>query len=470
MNLKKTKIVATVGPASESPAMMERLLRAGADVVRFNFSHGSHDEHLRRLRTVREVAVKTGKHVGLLQDLGGPKIRLGDFVGGEIVLKRGQKFVLSVRKCAGTARKVFVNYKKLPQEVSVGQSILLDDGTKRLTVVKTDDDEIVTVVAVGGRIRSRRGVNVPGANLSVSSLTAKDRRDLKFGIAQGVDFVALSFVRSAADIVKLRRILRREGSEAMIVAKIETQEAIDNIDEIIAQADAVMVARGDLAVEVPAEDVPHLQKTIVAKCNIAGKPVIVATQMLESMISSPVPTRAEVTDVANAILDGTDAVMLSAETAMGEYPVEAVKVMCKVALRTEKDAVYRRLDTVTDESHLVSQAVTRGAIAVSHNVRAKVIVALTESGFTARQISRYKPAQPIVAMTPSERVARQLALSFGCLPQVIEGFSSVNDTLSVAADYVASARYAKKGERFAVVAGMPFGRSGTTNMVVIQTV
>ncbi len=468
--LKRTKIVMTIGPASDSPAMLDAVIAAGVNVVRFNFSHGDHAEHARRMRRVRAAARRAKKHVALLQDLGGPKIRIGDFVDGSVTLVPGARFTLSTKKCAGDASCVYVNYARLPREVKKGQVILLDDGTKRLRVVRTTPTTVVTEVEVGGFIRSRRGVNVPGAHLSVSSLTAKDKRDVAFGAQMDVDFVALSFVRSAADIRQLRRLLARHNSHAQIIAKIETQEAVEDIDAIISAADGIMVARGDLAVEVPAASVPHYQKAIIRKCNIVGKPVIVATQMLESMIQAPVPTRAEVADVTNAILDGTDAVMLSAETAVGSYPAEAVRVMTDVALRTEQDMAHRRI--VDDAAHAqrTVNAVARGAVQLASDVRAAAIVALTESGFTARKVSRYRPQQPIIVISPHARVCRQIMLSFGCYPRLLRRPpQKLSEAAARTRTIMARESLAKRGERIVLVAGIPFGRAGTTNVLYVET-
>ena len=466
MKEKKTKIVMTVGPASEDEKTLAGLFRAGVDVVRFNFSHGDLAEHSRRIKAVRRAAAKAGKPVALLQDLGGPKIRLGDFEEGEITLRRGQTFALFTRKRLGNEEGVFINYPRLAREVKPGQEILLDDGGKKLVVSEVKRDRVLTRVLLGGKIRSRRGVNLPGANLSVSSLTAKDRKDLLLGIKEKVDFVALSFVRSPGDIAALRKILRRGGSTALIVAKIETKEAIENLDKIIAAADAVMVARGDLAVEVPPQEVPHLQKKIVRLSRLAAKPVIVATQMLESMISAPTPTRAEVADVANAVLDGTDAIMLSAETAIGRYPRWAVEIMREVAARTEKEEVAF---AGPDASSAVPDAVIDGAMTVARNLRVKAIVVLTESGFAARKVSSHRPREAIVALTPSPAVVGQLALSYGCRPFLIKGFNCLDEAIKTSAEKVLSARLARKGERILVLSGVPFGRSGSTNMLTVVT-
>ncbi len=468
---KKVKIVMTVGPASEKPKVLDALIASGVNVVRFNFSHGDHEEHRRRMVSVRRSAKRNKKHVALLQDLGGPKIRIGDFEDGAVTIVPGDTLTLSTKKCVGTQERVYINYARLPREVGVGQAILLDDGTKRLEVVRVTDTEVITRVVVGGLIRSRRGVNIPGAHLSVSSLTAKDRRDVLFGVDMDVDFFALSFVRSAKDIMQLRRLLTREGSQAKIIAKIETQEAVADIDAIISAADGIMVARGDLAVEVPAENVPHYQKMIVKKCNTVGKPVIVATQMLESMIQTPVPTRAEVADVTNAILDGTDAIMLSAETAIGAYPVEAVQMMASIARRTGRDMTYRHVEDDREHTQRTVNAVARSVIQTADDIDAVAIIALTDSGFTARKVSRYRPRQPIIVLSPHETVCREIMLSFGCYPRKIKrDFTSLIEAGKEARAIVLREKIAQTGDRIVIVAGIPFGEPGTTNVMFVETV
>ncbi len=468
--LKKTKIVATIGPATESKAQLLKLIKAGMNVARLNFSHGDFEEHGARVDKIREIEKEYGSQTAILQDLGGVKIRIGDFVDGQITLKRGQEFILTTKKINGDENKVYINYKKLPQEIEVGQVILIDDGTKELKAIRISGDEIVTKVINGGMIRSRRGVNIPNARLSVSALTAKDKSDLKFGIERDVDFVAISFVRKADDIIQLKKILNKSESKAQVVAKIETPEAIENIDEIISATDVIMIARGDLAVEVPAQEVPHLQKMMIKKCQIKGKPVIVATQMMESMIKNPVPTRAEVADVANAILDGTDAVMLSAETTVGDFPIEAVEMMSNIALRTEEEIKYKIVNDNEKYTKATVNAVSRSVIQTALDVEAKYIVALTESGFTARKISRYRPAQMIITLTPDKKVLKQLNLSYGCYPESIDGFKTVTETVAETKKILAKEKLVKKGDKIVIVAGIPFGKAGTTNLMVVEEI
>ncbi len=469
--MKKTRIVATIGPASDSVPMLQKLIKSGLNVARMNFSHGDHAEHTQRLENIREAMKKVGQDIAILQDLGGVKIRIGDFSKGQIMLKKGAKFSITANDCAGDDNCVSVNYKKLPCEVEVGQPILIDDGTKKLVVTKTTKSTIETKVVIGGMIRSRRGVNVPGARLSCSALTPKDKKDaIEFGIKNGVDFIALSFVRSAKDIEDLKKILKQKKSTAKIVAKIETPEAIENLDEIISVTDAIMVARGDLAVEMPAEDVPHLQKMMIRKCNIVGKPVIVATQMLESMITVPTPTRAEVTDVTNAILDGADAVMLSAETAVGDFQVEVIETMASIARRTEQDMHGREIIDNEEYTSRTANAISHSAVQIAREIDAVAIVTLTESGFSARKISRYQPIQPIIALTPHKQTHLQLQLSFGCRSYIFKGFDSVQKTILKTKEFIKKEGIAKKGDRIVIVAGVPFGKSGSTNMVIVEKI
>lgn len=465
--LKRTKIVATIGPVSSSPEMLTKLAEAGMNVIRLNMSHGDHAEHKARIVNARAVTKKTGMRIAVLQDLSGPKIRIGDFYQERVVIKKGDTFTLTTKSCVGDEKHAYVNYKKLPKEIKKGMAIMLDDGKKQLEVVSINGEEIVTKVIVGGELKGRRGVNVPGAYLSISSLTDKDREDAKFGISNKVDFMALSFVRRPSDVLELREILKKGKSDAAIISKIETLEAVDLIDEIIEVSDAIMVARGDLAIEVGAEHVPSIQKVIIQKCNAVGKPVITATQMLESMIQSPVPTRAEVSDIANAIFDGTDAVMLSEETTLGSYPIEAVSVMTKVSIRTEQEiGTHRRIRVHKND---IVDSVSSSVVHNAEDVHAQAILALTDSGFTARMISRYKPAQMVVVMTPHERVANKLVLSYGCYPALLEKFTTLEQFTTSARNYMTKEKIAKKGERIVIAGSFPFGKTGETNMMLVYT-
>ena len=473
-NIKKTKIVATIGPATSSEEMLTKLLQEGMNVVRINFSHGDFAEHQVKVDNGRAASEKTGIPVAFLQDLGGPKIRIGEFNKESVNLKEGEMFTLTTEKIVGDEKKVYVNYPLLPKEVKVGGTILLHDGKKKLEIVDIKGNEVKCKIIVGGNIKGRRGVNLPGAHLSISSITEKDIKDLEFGIKNKVDYVALSFVRRPDDIIKLRNILNKAKLPAGIIAKIETPEAVENIDKIIALADGVMVARGDLAIEVPAEDVPLIQKMIIEKCNKAGKPVITATQMLESMIKSPVPTRAEVSDIANAILDGTDAVMLSEETTLGEYPIEAVKVMSKVAKRIESDYIHRKINgerkRCSENSDDVADVITSEAVDIAHGIDTRFIVGLTQSGFSARMIARHKVSQDIVAMTPNKNTFAKLILSYGITPVLIRNFKTLNEAMVIVRNHFIKSKLAKKGDKVVVVAGMPFGKKGATNMILVEKI
>jgi pyruvate kinase len=466
---KYTKIVATLGPASNNKETLIGIINAGVDVVRMNFSHGDHSTHQANLNLVRKTAKILKKTVAVLQDLGGPKIRIGEFLDGKVVLEKGQTFTLTTNKIIGDVKQVYINYELLPAEVKKGDSIMIFDGKIHLSVQKTTTSDIVCKVVVGGEISNKKGVNVPGANLSISSLTLKDKEDVTFGIKNKVEFIALSFVRKASDVVELKQILNKAGSRAMVVAKIETVEAVQNIDEILSVSDAVMVARGDLAVEIGPENVPMIQKNIIKKANSLGKPVITATQMLDSMENSATPTRAEVSDVANAIFDGTDAIMLSGETAAGKYPVESVAVMTRIALATEHSRNKRQFVNLYDSSDVID-AVTLSVVRVSESINAKAIIALTESGLTARMISRFHAPYPIIAVSPVESSCNQLVLSYGVFPVKITLSKNIDVFTKQIKDFVLKEKIAKKGEKIVLSAGMPFGRVGSTNTLFVLSI
>jgi len=470
--IKKTKIVATIGPATGSEEMLSKLLKAGMNVMRLNFSHGDFKEHQERLDNFKKSQVKTGITGAVLQDLGGPKIRIGMFSTESINLKVGKTFTLTTDEIVGDENRVSINYKALPKEVEKGHHIYLHDGKKKLEVVDIKGNDVVCKVLVGGDIKGKRGVNLPHSELTVKSLTEKDLKDLEFGIKNKVDYVALSFVRRPSDILELREILKKRKCDAGIIAKIETPQAVKNIDEIIKLSDGIMVARGDLAIEVPFEEVPMIQKMIIQKANDAGKPIITATQMLESMIKNPVATRAEVSDVANAILDGTDAVMLSEETTLGDFPVESVTVMSKIAGQIEgnypeKEVVHALGNGETE----IADSITGSVVKTANNVGAKVIVALTESGFTARMVSRHKPLTPILALSPNERTSQKLVLSFGCAPITIPRYKTINEAFKIVRTHCLKEKLAKKGDKVVIAAGAPFNTKGVvTNMLVVETI
>ncbi len=468
-NSKKTKIVCTIGPATESIEKLSALVDAGMNVMRLNFSHGDFVEHQARIDNLKKVLENADKTVAIMQDLGGPKIRIGEFENGLITLKEGQAFTLTTEKIVGNENIVFVNYPLLPKEVKVGGFILIHDGKKKLQITEIKGNEVITKVLVGGEIKGKRGVNLPGAYLSMSSITEKDRKDLEFGLKNNVDFIALSFVRRPSDITELREMLNAAKSKAGIIAKIETPEALENIDEIINLSDAIMVARGDLAIEIPAEEVPMAQKMIISKCNELGKPVITATQMLESMIKSPIPTRAEVSDVANAIIDGTDAIMLSEETTLGDFPVESVQMMTRIAQQVEKDVYTSEHITQYDNLHGITDIISQTAVIACHEIKARFIVAMTGSGRTARMIARYRPSERIVAMTSDPGVAQKLSLTFGCYPVVVPKFSTVEGIMSMVKKTAKKYKLGVEGEKVVLVAGMPFGEAVETNMLLIET-
>lgn len=463
----KTKIVATLGPNSSDVSTIKKMLESGLTVARVNMSHGDHETHATVIKSARAAAKQAKRPLAILQDLAGPKIRIGDFSTEEVTLLPGKKITLTTKKCVGTVETVFVNYAKLPKEVKPGMRIFLNDGKQRLLVDKVTETDIHTTIEIGGTIKGRRGVNVPDADLSISSLTAKDKVDLKFGLEQEVDFVTLSFVRTADDIHELRRLISK-GSGVGIVAKIETKQAIENLEAIVAAADAIMVARGDLAIETPLEKVPLLQKRIIRIANYAGKPVITATQMLDSMRISSTPTRAEVADIANAVLDGTDALMLSDETAVGIHPEQAILTMSKVAKEIETDPYFINRTGNELKISTVCDAVTHSIAQSATQVDAKVIVALSESGHTAHMIARHRPNAPIFVLTPHQRTYNKMLLVFACEPIIIKGVKGLNTARTVAHKIVTASGIAKRGDSFILGAGIPFGSTGATNTMLIE--
>jgi pyruvate kinase len=409
---RRTKIVATIGPATSSPEVLRSLIEAGATTLRLNFSHGTHEDHQRSIRLIRQISFELNQPVGILQDLQGPKIRLGRFEDGSITLKRGDRFILTSRAVPGTQEISSVTYEPLADEVPEGATILLDDGRVEMRVEKVDREqrELHCEVVVGGVLSNNKGVNFPGVYLSIKALTDKDRQDLMFGLDQGVDWVALSFVRNPQDVLEIKELIANAGKQVPVIAKIEKHEAIEQMEAILCLCDGVMVARGDLGVELPAEDVPILQKRLIATANQLGIPVITATQMLDSMVSNPRPTRAEISDVANAILDGTDAVMLSNETAVGKFPVEAVGMMATIATRIEREQISRN---VKDSGRSIPNAISQAVGQIAEQLHAAAIMTLTKTGATARNVSKFRPYTPILAVTPHVDVARQLQLVWG---------------------------------------------------------
>ena len=469
---KRTKIVATLGPASDSKEAIRALAEAGADVFRLNFSHGTHEEHRRRAAWVREVEKELGKTLAILQDLQGPKIRIGRFKEGRVELKVGQPFILTRAPVEGDETRVSITYKGLPEDVAPGQVLLLDDGRLRLRVERIQGDEIHTVVELGGILSDSKGINVPGSDLSIPALSEKDIQDLALGAELGVDWVAVSFVRTRDDLLLARHYLARHGSRARLMAKIEKPSAVHRFEEILEEADGIMVARGDLGVEMPLEEVPIMQKRLILKAIAAGKPVITATQMLESMVQNPSPTRAEASDVANAIFDGTDAVMLSAETAAGAYPVEAVATMARIARVVESSPEFlQKLNVLRPAPTPTTQdAIAQAADDIVEAVDARAIVVFTATGSSARRIARTRPKVPILALTPNPEVERQLALVWGVLPHLAPDPQDTDDMVRIALEKAKACGLAQVGERVVIAAGVPFGVRGTTNLIRVERV
>jgi len=469
---RRTKIVATVGPASESEAMLLALMEAGADVFRLNFSHGDQASKAELIRRIRELSRRRQRAVAILGDLQGPKIRTGLMEGGALELVAGDEVTITTREVRGAGRLIPTTFRALPRDVRGGDRILLDDGLLELEVLEVAGEDIRCRVVVGGVLKDRKGINLPGTAVSAPALTEKDRKDLDFCLREGVDWVALSFVRSVADVLELKELIHRQKSELQVIAKIEKPQAVEDFDAILEAADGIMVARGDLGVEMSPEKVPLIQKMIIRKCNEAGKPVITATQMLESMIEHPRPTRAETSDVANAILDGTDAVMLSAETASGKYPVEAVSLMVRVARDVEgdpvlKDKVFHPIPEVLGYRRL-SEAISQAACRVAENVGAVAILAFTQTGSTAAMVAKYRPALPIYAVTPSQAVRRRLALYAGVRSLRVDIEGDTEAQIRSVGEAVLAATDLKKGDVVVITMGSPVSAPGTTNLMKVH--
>lgn len=463
---KKAKIICTIGPASNTEKIITQLVQSGMDVARLNFSHGSHEEHHNNIKLIRKVSEQLGKPIAILMDLQGPKIRIGHFADGPVRIKHGDTFSIVTDDVPGDKHKVSTSYHHLPNDVHPKDNILINDGLIRLTVKETTDTEVICKVEIGGILYDRKGINLPGVMISEPSLTNKDKDDLEFGLKHGVDFVALSFVRQAADI---RRIKEHMGEKSVpVVAKIEKPEAIANIDEIISETDVVMVARGDLGVEISAEKVPVVQKMIIEKCLKAGIPVITATQMLDSMMANPVPTRAEASDVANAIFDGSDAVMLSGETAFGKYPVESVSMMSNIIKEAEKGGYYRlsteRRSSMTPGPLSSSRSICHVAYISANDIKADYIVVFTESSFTGRIMSKYRPDVPIIGLTPDEKSLRRMALFWGVTPTLVDGRIGIHKDLKDLEDHLKKHKLAKAGDKIVITAGA-YSEEGGTNMI-----
>jgi len=472
--MRRTRIVATLGPACEDETTLRAVIHAGMDVARVNFSHGTYESHAQRIALVRRLAAEEGRVIAVMQDLSGPKLRVGELQDGRVVLEPGAVVMLTAAEIVGTARRFTVRYPFLAQDVRPGEPILLDDGLLELEVLGVEGAEVRCRVAVGGVLQPRKGVNLPGTRLSTPSITEKDRRDLAFGLEQEVDYVALSFVRAAADVEELKSLIADHPGPGRVpvIAKIEKPQALDDLDGIIAAGDGVMVARGDLGVEIPAEQVPGHQKDIIRRCNDQGKPVITATQMLQSMIENPRPTRAEASDVANAILDGSDAVMLSGETAVGRYPVEAVQTMARIAETVERGFPYREWfhRSQAETADTITNAIGQATCEIAYELGAAAIITSTQSGFAARMVARHRPAMPIVATTAEPRTWHRLALVWGVVPLLVPHCASTDAMIACGERSALEAGLVQPGDVVVFTAGVPPEVSGRTNMLKVHVI
>ena len=466
---RRTKIIATLGPSSSTPEVLARLFQTGADVFRLNFSHGSHEDHAARIVMIRALEKKFDRPIGILADVQGPKLRVGRFGGGQVALQTGASFRLDLNPTPGDVTRVELPHPEIISAASIGTNLLLDDGKLRLRVTAVRPDHLMTEVVVGGPLSDRKGVNVPDMVLPIPALTEKDRADLAFALDHGVDFIGLSFVQRPEDVAEAQAIV---AGRAWVMVKIEKPQALDNLDAILALADAVMVARGDLGVELPPEEVPLAQKRIVRAARARGLPVVVATQMLESMISAPAPTRAEASDVATAVFDGADAVMLSGETAAGQYPFEAVNIMDRIIARVEQDSGWRSMIEASrpEPEHSAADAIAAAARQVAHTIAASAICAFTASGSTALRAARERPEAPIIALTPALATARRLAVVWGAHPVTVAEAHSMSDTVTKAVRAAVAEGFAAHGSEIIVIAGVPFGQPGTTNALRVATV
>lgn len=472
VNMRKTKIICTIGPASQSEEKLRELMLAGMNVARFNFSHGDHEEQHGKYDRMRKVSKELNLPIAALLDTKGPEIRLRDFEGGKVMLEAGQKFTLTTKEIMGTNEIASITYKELIHDISAGTTILIDDGLIEMTVEEITDTDIICNVVNGGPVSNHKGVNVPGAELSMPYISESDKNDILFGVELGFDIIAASFVRNKEDVLEVRKILDERNSKMMIISKIENMQGIKNLDEIIEVSDGIMVARGDMGVEVPLEEVPVLQKQIIKKAVAKGKQVITATQMLESMMHNPRPTRAETTDIANAIYDGTTAIMLSGESAQGQYPVEAVQTMARIAERTEEDIDFagrlKKREVPGDGN--ITTAISHATCTLAADLDVKAIICVTMSGFTASMISRFKPSRPIIGCTVKRLVWRQLNLQWGVMPLLIQEENTAEDLFHAAIDAAVDAGYIVKGDKIIITAGMPLGISGKTNQLRVVEV
>ncbi len=470
--MRRTKIVCTIGPATNSPEKIEKLIKAGMNVARLNFSHGTYDQHLTVISQIREISEKLGKPVGILQDLSGPKIRIGKIADSPVVLEPGQQFTFTTKEVVGDSSHVTLPFPQLPGQIKRGQMIYVDDAKLEFRVVSSRDTEIVTKVVIGGELSSNKGFTVPGASYDVPGVTEKDKQDLRWGLEHGVDWVASSFVRCADDIVPLRKVMREAERRAPVIAKIERPEAVKNIEEIIDAYDGIMVARGDLGIELPIDEVPVIQKHIIRRCNCAGKPVITATQMLDSMMTNPRPTRAEVTDVANAIIDGTDATMLSGETAAGQFPLESVQMMDKIARRTERSLDYRAIFERQKclPTNDVTEAIGEAAVNLAADLHVPAIITCTFGGTTARLVSKFRPEARIIAAASNDETARRLTLSWGVQPIFVEMAKDTDGLIQNAVEAACDFKLVKRGDTVLMIAGVPVGVAGSTSLIRVLKV
>jgi pyruvate kinase len=466
--MRRTKIVCTIGPASASDRVLEGLIRAGMDVARLNFSHGDHNFHRGLIRKIRHLERQLHRQIAVLQDLPGPKIRIGPVAGDRVRLQNRQPFVLTTKKILGTQAAVSVDFPGLAKALKKGDPILLGDGEIELEAVQITNNEVKCRIVVGGMLGSHKGIHFPRTSLNIRALTEEDKKDLAFGIQEKVDLIALSFVRNSEDILYARREMDRRGSSIPLIAKIEKHEALDELDGILQNVDAIMVARGDLGLEIAQERIPAMQKMMIREANHLGKPVITATQMLRSMVWNPRPTRAEVADIANAILDGTDALMLSEETAAGDYPVEAVQVMARVAEETE--AILEPRQRFTGLKKTVPEAISLGAISLARDLQVKAFLIPTTSGGTARLIARYRPQQPIIAVSPEPQTVKLLCLVWGVTPVPIKGFKSTDEMVRALQAKALESGLVKRGDLVAITAGLPLQQAGTTNMITVKLI
>lgn len=471
--MRKTKIVCTIGPSSEDEEILRKIIENGMNAARLNFSHGDHEEHKKRIDLVKKLRKEMNKQIAIVLDTKGPEIRTGNFKEGKVQVIEGQKFTLTTRDIDGDNTICSITYKELPQDVKEGSIIRIDDGIIGLKVDRIEDTDIHCTVLNAGTISNHKGVNVPNIKIKLPAVTEKDIADIKFGIESGIDMIFASFIRKGADVLAIRKVLEKNGgSDILIISKIENQEGVDNIDEILKLSDGIMVARGDLGVEIPTEDVPIVQKRIIERCNKAGKPVITATQMLDSMMRNPRPTRAEASDVANAIFDGTDAIMLSGETAGGKYPVESIATMARIAEKTEMALNYEVIHRKRSIMHTptVPDAISLATVTAAMELNAAAIITATQTGQTTIMVSKYKPQCPIIATTPYEEVARRLAIVRGVYPIISEKMNSADEVFEMSVNESTNQGYVKKGDLVVIAAGVPVGYTGTTNLMKVHIV